>query len=289
MREAVLFLVPLSLALLVFTVGLQSRLEDLVYVWRQPRMLLSGILAVNVVVPVVAVLMVLLLPIAPVTRAGLVAMAIAPMAPFLPGKMLKLGAGPSFAVGVFVALGVMSVLVVPASVWIIGQLTEREIALPIVPLARFVLTSVLVPIVAGIMVATIWPRAVRPVAKVAMIASYVVLVPVVLLILIKSAGGMAALAGDGTLLAIAVIVVAGLVAGYALGGPQPENRAALAQAAVTRHPGIAVMVIQGNDIDQRAMLAVILLLLGSLAISTLMQSIARKARAAAGQAGETTR
>ena len=38
-------------------------------------------------------------------------MAIAPMAPFLPGKMLRLGAVPSFVVGLYVALSVASVLI----------------------------------------------------------------------------------------------------------------------------------------------------------------------------------
>jgi BASS family bile acid:Na+ symporter len=269
MPAAVALLAQGGLALLVFAVGLQSQWRDLFYVARQPRLLLSGIVAVNVIVPSVMVAMVSILPIDPITKAGLVAMAIAPMAPFLPGKMLKLGADEHFAVGLYVVLTVIAILVVPATLWAIGRLAGNEFGMAVGPLAKLVLTSVLAPLLAGMGVAAVGPHLVSRIAKLATITAYVILLPIVLLLLVKSAGGIVSLFGDGTLLAIAVTVLVGMVLGHALGRPEPGNRLAMAQAAVTRHPGIAGMILSQNAIDRRAMLAVILFLLASLVMSTL--------------------
>ncbi|KRA83887.1 bile acid:sodium symporter family protein [Altererythrobacter sp. Root672] len=282
-------LVQASLLLLVFTVGLQGRFYDFLLVVRQPRLFLSGVLAVNVIVPVVAIAMVFLFPIAPVTRAGIIAMAIAPMAPFLPGKMLKAGAGHEFAIGLYATLIVTAILIVPASVWAVGEFTDREVQLPVLRLAEFVFTKVLLPLLAGMAFATFWPAIAPRLAKIGTIAAFVVLVPVVLFLLVKSGDEIASLLGDGTFAAIAITILAGMVAGHALGGPEPANRLAMSQAAVTRHPGIAAMIVQSNGLDKAALLAVILFLLVSIVLSTLYAKwiVPRDAAAAARAPGDT--
>lgn len=275
-----------SLLLLVFTVGLQGRFDDLLFELRQPRLFLSGIVAVNVIVPLVAIAMVYLFPIAPVTRAGLLAMAIAPLAPFLPGKMLKTGAGHEFAVGLYATLIVAAIVIVPASVWAIGRFTSVDVGLPVGDLAFFILTTVLLPLLAGMLVATLWPAIAPRLARIGAIAAYIVIVPIVILLLVRSGGEIATLVGDGTVAAIAVTVIVGMVAGHALGGSVPATRLAMAQAAATRHPGIAAMIIQANHIDKRAVLAVILFLLVSLFLSILYAKwiTSRDPAASAGQA-----
>jgi BASS family bile acid:Na+ symporter len=277
-----------SLLLLVFTVGLQGRFYDFLLVIRQPRLFLSGVLVVNAIVPIVAVLIVFLFPIALMTRAGLIAMAIAPMAPFLPGKMLKTGAGHEFAVGLYATLIVTAILIVPASIWAVGAFTHREVDLPVGALAWFVFTTVLLPLLAGMLVARLWPAIAPRLAKIGTIAAYVVLVPVVLFLLVKTGGELAGLLGDGTLAAIIITVLIGMVAGHALGGPEPVTRLAMSQAAVTRHPGIAGLIVQANGVDKAAMLAVILFLLVSLVLSTLYGKwiLPRDAAAAARANGE---
>ena len=273
MPSALAVVLQLSLALLVFAVGLQTRDADVAYLWRHPRKLLAGLVAVNLVVPAVAVAMVLALPIPPATRAGLVAMSIAPMAPFLPGKMLKLGAAPSYAVGLYLALSIAAVVFVPASIWLVGRISGREIVLPLVPLARFVLTSVLIPVVAGRVAGKLCPGAAQRAAKWAARAAFAVISPLILFMLAKTGGALAALTGDGTLLAIAVSVAAGLAVGHVLGGPERTNRAALANAAIARHPGIALLVVRANAFERRSELAVILFLLGSVAASAVYAQV----------------
>jgi hypothetical protein len=68
---------------------------------------------------------------------------------------------------------------------------------------------------------------------------------------------MAALAGNGTLLAMALLAVIALTGGHLLGGPAREHRAALAMAAATRHPGIALMIAGAAQADRRVTAAIL--------------------------------
>lgn len=260
-------LVQVSLILLVTAVGLQGRWRDLTLCIREPRLLLRALVAVNVVVPLVAVLCALVLPVAPMIKAGIVLMAVSPMAPFVPGKMLKAGAENTYVVGLYVALILAAVIVVPLTVAIISALAPGEITIPIGVVAWFVFTSVLIPLGAGLALGELLPAAAARLAKIATVMAYLILIPVVCIVLYKAGGALLALIGNGVVLAIVVTVCVGLAAGHLLGGPEPSHRAALANAAVTRHPGIAGLIAHRNFDDPRVMLTVLLFLLTGLLMS----------------------
>ena len=52
--------------------------------------------------------------------------------------------------------------------------------------------------------------------------------------------------GPQALLAMVLLTAVALAAGHLLGGPHPEDRAALAVASATRHPGLALLVANAN-------------------------------------------
>lgn len=269
MQFVIQLVVQGSLFLIVFSVGLQSSWSDLAYAWRRPALLLRGFVAVNVIVPISAVLLCLALPVDKMTKAGLVIMAVSPLAPFVLGKMMKTGADRAFVVGAYAALMAMSVIVVPATFALLGILVGRDASLPIATIARFVLISVAAPLIAGVAIGTWSQELGRRAASIANIIAYIGLLPIVLLILYRSGGAAFSLAGDGTLTVIILTVAAGIAAGHFLGGPEPERRMALAQAAATRHPGIAAMVAHRHFDDRRVMLAVVLFLLTSVVVSAI--------------------
>lgn len=265
-----------SLVLLVLAIGLQSRWADLLYVIERPRLLLKGFVAVNIVVPAAAAALCLMLPLAPAIVAGIVIMAVSPLAPFAPGKMLKTGADRSYVIGLYVALILLSVLIVPATMAILAAIGPKQVSLPIAAIASFVATSVLLPLVIGIAAGTLWPAISQRAAHVTTIVAYLLLLPLVVLVLLKAGGQIFGLIGDGALAAIVLTVVAGLAAGHVLGGPQPEHRMALAQAAATRHPGIAGLIVHRNFDNPQIMMAVLLFLLTSIVVSTIYTAWANK-------------
>jgi BASS family bile acid:Na+ symporter len=269
MQALVPIFVQGSLMLLVLAVGLQSGWSDLLYIWRRPALFLRAFVSVNLIVPVCAMLLCMLLPVDKMTKAGLVIMAVSPLAPFVLGKMMKTGADRAFVVGTYSALIATSVIIVPATFALLGMLLGRDASVPVAMIARFVLISVAVPLIAGIIVATLSQEFGRRASPIATMVAYVGLLPIVLMILYRSAPAAFGLMGDGSLAVIVLTVAAGIGAGHWLGGPEPERRMALAQAAATRHPGIAAMIANRHFEDKRVMLAVVLFLLVSIVVSAL--------------------
>jgi BASS family bile acid:Na+ symporter len=273
-----------SLMLLIFAIGLQSRWPDLVYALKRPGLLARGILAVNLIVPAIAILMCMILPVAPPVKAGLVIMSVSPLAPFAPGKMHKAGAEFSYATGLYVALILIAVVLVPVTVALLSALFGHDLSLPVSAIAPFVVTSVLLPILAGVLIGSLRPEFGRRAAAIATIAAYVVLLPVIVILLVAAGGKLLALFGDGTLIVIVVTVIVALAAGHWLGGPEPAQRTALAQAAATRHPGIAGLIAHRHFDDPRVMLAIVLFLLTSVILTGVYQSRVSKQHPAAAPA-----
>jgi BASS family bile acid:Na+ symporter len=269
-------IVEISLILIVAAVGLRSRWRDLTYDIRRPRWLFRGILAVNVVVPLTAVVMILILPIAPPVKAGILLMAISPMAPFVPARMLKAGAGRGLAFGEYFALILLAILIVPGTLHLMSAFGPREVSLPIGTITWFIFVSVLLPLGGGLLVAELLPRHAALLSRIASTTGNLLLVPVALIILFKLSGTLLGLIGDGTLLAMIVTTVAGLAAGHFLGGREPVNQIALSMAATTRHPGIAAIIADRHFDDERVMPAVILFLLVGAVVSTLYMVWAEK-------------
>ena len=69
------------------------------------------------------------------------------------------------------------------------------------------------------------------------------------------------LVGNGTLLAIAIFVTVGLIAGALLGGPNASDRTVLALSTASRHPGIALAIARANFPNEKLVLPAILLYL----------------------------
>jgi len=273
-KELVALGVQISLLLIVLSIGLQARWSDLTYAFRHPRQLLRAFVAVNLVVPLVAYVLCRLLPLEPMTEVGLVLMAVSPLAPFAPGKMLKAGADRPFVDGLYLTLLIAAVVIVPATLALISALSQYTISqqtaqISILEVGLVVAKSVLVPMLVGLTVSGIWPTLAGKLAPIARIAGYVLLLPIALLILLKMGSGLASLIGHGGLIVITVTVLAGIAAGHWLGGQVPGHRLALSQAAATRHPGIAGLIAHKNFADPQVLLAIVLFLLVSVVVSTI--------------------
>jgi predicted Na+-dependent transporter len=100
-------------------------------------------------------------------------------------------------------------------------------------------------------------------------------------ILFTAAPHILALIGSGTLIAFATFMLVGLAVGHWLGGPEAEDRTALAYSSASRHPGIAIAMAHANFPQQTlAMAAVLLYLLINTAVSLLYHVWTKRCRAA---------
>lgn len=273
-------LVPLiaqcTLVLLVASIGLQAQWRDVVSSLRNGGLVLRGVLAVNIIVPIAAILACSLLPIEQPIRIGIVVMAVSPLAPIIGVRIMKAGLDASRVVGLYVALALAAVILVPATIALLSRLFPVDAAISAGAVARLVLMSVLAPLAAGVIVATVAPGVAPRLAKLFTIVGYLVLAVLVVPILVSQGRHIAALAGNGSVLAIAVAAAAGSLAGHLFGGPDPTDRTALALAATMRNPGIAALIVHNNFPDPRVMLAVILYLLTSLIVSFAYQALSKR-------------
>jgi BASS family bile acid:Na+ symporter len=258
-------LVPLvaqgALCLIIASIGLQAQWRDVLAAMRNKEMVLKGLLAVNIVVPIAALVICSILPINPVVKIGIVIMAVSPMAPLVQMKMWKGGLETSAAIGLYVALILSAIVFVPATVALLSALYPAHASISVAAVAKMVLITTLLPVAVGLAISNWAPDFARRAAPIVLITGFIAIALLAVLILYKEGGAMLGLLGDGTLLAIVVTVAAGLAAGHFLGGPNAANSNALAMAAGTRHPGIAALIVHANFPDPRVMLTVLLFLL----------------------------
>lgn len=125
-RELVPIVAQAALCLIIASIGMQARARDVLAAMRNTNLVLKGLLAVNIVVPIIALIITSILPIHPFVRAGIVIMAVSPMAPLVQMKMLKGGLDTSHAIGLYVALILSAILFVPATVALLGALYPGE-------------------------------------------------------------------------------------------------------------------------------------------------------------------
>jgi BASS family bile acid:Na+ symporter len=241
-QQLIGLVVTISLVGLIAALGMNATLGELVSLFRQPVRLLKAIIAVNVVAPVAAAIIIGLFPLTPLVRTGIIVMAVSPIPPFVPGKALKAGGDKAYTLGLYTALSLLAVIIVPISVAILSRVYGVSVALPPLAVLRTVLVSVIVPLAIGLGVHRYWPALAERLAPVLGKLATMVLLIIVILLLILLWPKIMALVGNGTILAMALVSAIALIAGHVLGGPSPSDRAALAVAAATRHPGIALLI-----------------------------------------------
>src|SRR5688572_25359674 len=112
-------LIPLALTLsmagLLLSIALNTDFRDLGYLLRHPRLLVRSLLAMNVVMPLFALAMALALDLQHAIEVTLIAMALSPVPPILPGKELKAGGTRSYTMGLLTVSAALALVFVPAA------------------------------------------------------------------------------------------------------------------------------------------------------------------------------
>jgi BASS family bile acid:Na+ symporter len=239
-----------SSILTVFGFGLRSSMRDASALFRHPLLLVRSLFAMNVLLPLIAALMVAMFTLRPPIGIALIAVAVSPVPPFLPGQQLKLVMRQEYVLGLFGASSLLAIVVAPLSVSLIGLLFTRQISIAPIAIAKIVALTVLVPFSLGMIVrrraAAFAERASPIIGNVGMFLLLLAAVPV----LITTWPEMISLIGNGTLIALVAFTVVSLAVGHLLGGRNSDNRTILALAAATRHPGVALTIATEMFPDQ---------------------------------------
>ena len=271
-----------SLVLTVLGVGLHSSPREATYLFRHPRLLAKTILAMNIVMPLFAVWLAVVFGLTPAVRLALVALALSPVPPFLPSKVAKSGGEPSYNVGLLTAASLLSIVIIPVSIRLLGAVFSLPLHVSWEVIAKLAAATILVPLAIGIGVRQFAPSIAARISKPTTIVALVLLVASFLPIVVTMWSEIMTLIGNGTLAAIVAITLAGLAVGHLLGGPHHEDRVVLALATSTRHPAVAIAVANAALPTISQVGPAVLLALLVCAVISLPYSIWSRRRANAG-------
>jgi bile acid:Na+ symporter, BASS family len=261
LQQALGLALQASIVMTVFSFGLRTVPDDVLYVVRRPWLLTRSLVAMFVIMPLVAVAFAAFFELRPSVEIALVALAISPIPPLLPGREQKAGGHASYALGLMMIAAVLSIGIVPAEVNLLGRYSMKPFAMSPGAIAGMALKAAVLPLVVGMLLRALLPAVAARIGRPVEIIATVVLVASVLVLLAGTFTAVLALVGNGTIVAMAAFVLTGLAVGHVLGGPRAGDRLVLALSTASRHPAIALAIAKANFPDEPHLGATIVLYL----------------------------
>jgi BASS family bile acid:Na+ symporter len=259
LEAVILLMLKTSIFLSVFALGLKASFGDATFLLQRPREIGRALLSMNLLMPLVAFLLGITFDLNPAVKIALVAVSVSPVPPVFPRKALNIGGKENYAVGLLVAAGLLSIVLVPATMELFRLVTNVPLQMSVSSVAETVFVTILLPLLFGIGVRRLATSLAERAAPIIGPVASLLLVLGFLPVLFSSAKTTFSLVGNGTLLSFSVFAIAGLLIGHFLGGPDPENRTVLALATATRHPGMAVAIAHANFPNQKLAVPAVLL------------------------------
>ena len=233
----VLFVVTSMLAM-----GLSLTIPMILQPLKNVRLVVLALLANFVLVPLLAYLITLIIPLEQGFKVGLVVLATAAGAPFLPKLVQGAKGNVAFGVGLMVLLMVVTIVYMP----LVLPLLLPGVSVNPWDIAKSLIVLMLVPLALGLLIkshsvdtAAHW----QPVmAKVSSLAILVLLVVGLGL----NASNLIALIGTGGILALLLFIVGSLLIGLLLGGREAGNRSVMGLGTAQRNVSAALVVTAQN-------------------------------------------
>ncbi len=204
----------------MLVMGMSLTVPQIIEPLRNVRLVVLALVAAFVIVPATAVVLRAVIPMDEQLQIGLMLMASAHGAPFLP-KLTQIAKGNlAFAVGLMTLLIVATVIYLP----IVLPFLLPGVTVDAGAIAGSLLVQMIVPLAIGLLVNARWAEAAEaakpPLAQVSNISLVLLLV----LMLGLNLPNVIGLIGSGALLATLILTVVAIGAGFLLGGPSQDTR-----------------------------------------------------------------
>jgi BASS family bile acid:Na+ symporter len=260
-QQWLLLAVQASIVLTVISFGLTATLRDATFLFRNPGMLVRTLLSMNVAMPIVAAMIAAWSDAPLAVKLALAALSVSPVPPIVQKKQVASGGRTEYVLGLMVAMSIFAVVLVPLTVAIFNRAFGGHAEIAPATVARIVALTVLVPIVVALLVRHFFPAASRASRPIGLVANILLAIGVVVL-LFALWPAMKPYIGNGVVLKLTMMALAGIVIGHLLGGPTEADREVLATSTASRHPAVAIAVATAFPLaDKQEEIAVILLYL----------------------------
>src|SRR5262245_27246263 len=266
LKHLILWGFQASIFAMVFAFGLKATVQDLLDQVRRPALLAWSLLAMFVVMPLIAVLLARAFGFRNTVEIAMIALAISPVPALIPKKLNELRDPDSHAIALMATVALLSILIVPLLVVRLARYSGRSLTVSPWTVDAVIAVTVLLPLVAGMVFRAVLPTQADRIELPVSIVGGVLLRLAALALLFTNLSAIWGLIANGTIIAIAIFVVAGLAAGHLLGGPDADGQTALALATASRHPAIALAIASANFPEEQFGATILLYLLVSAVI-----------------------
>src|SRR4051812_48949843 len=147
-----------SLVLTVFVAGLRTERGAVMYLFRNPTLFARSVLSMNIIMPLIALFISIVFRLPRVVELSLIALAISPVPPFLPGKLLKAGAHASYAVSLVVMAALLALLTVPVTITALGAVFGTQLSVSSGLIFGIIGGALLLPLGVGAAISRLAPR-----------------------------------------------------------------------------------------------------------------------------------
>jgi bile acid:Na+ symporter, BASS family len=277
---AAALLTPLSIALVLamaITAGLKVRVDELVSALKRTRLIVVGLVASFIVMPLITVILLHVFHAPPMVAAGFLIVSVCAGAPFaVPGTTIAKGDVP-YAIGLMVVSAALSVVLAPL---LLSLLLARlpgagSLTIDYVGIAETLLFSQIIPLGLALAFHSWKPALAARFAKPAEMIQDSLVVAVVVCGLVAQFDQLAkfSLWAFGGLL---LLVLIGTIVGWVLGGPDKATRKALAFSTPQRNTGIAMVIAAANFAGTPAVTVTVVLAVFLTLSGLVMQFVLRK-------------
>jgi len=249
-----------QLSVLVFVLssmlamGLSLTIAQIVAPLRNTRLVILALVANFVLVPLLAYLILLVIPLEQGLATGLIIMACAAGAPFLPKLAQAAKGNIAFSVGLMTLLMVVTVIYLPLML----PLLLQGASVSPWAIAQSLIVMMLLPLGIGLFIKARYESLANTLQPHMSQASTVAILLMLVSLLVLQFSSIVGLIGTGGLVAILVFLVGAFVIGYFLGGRDPGIRSVLGLGTGQRNLSAAVLVAGQNFSDDPNVLVMVL-------------------------------
>jgi BASS family bile acid:Na+ symporter len=230
----------------MLVMGMSLTVPQIIEPLRNLRLVVLALVAAFVVVPVTAVVLRAVIPMDEQLQIGLILMASAHGAPFLP-KLTQIAKGNlAYAVGLMTLLIVATVIYLP----IVLPLLLPGVTVDAGAIASSLFIQMIVPLAIGLLVNARWPEAADEARKPLAQVSNISLVLLLVLMLGLNLPNVIGLIGSGALLATLILTVVAIGAGYLLGGPGQDTRGVTALGVALPNMAASFLIAGSSFADK---------------------------------------
>lgn len=226
----------------MLAMGMSLTIAQIIQPLKNFRLVALALLANFVLVPLLAYLIILLIPMEQSLQIGLVVLATAAGAPFLPKLVQGAKGNIAFGVGLMVLLMVVTIVYMP----IVLPLLLQGVEVNPWDIAQSLIVMMLIPLTIGLLMKSHSPETAAQWGPVMNKISSLAILILLVVGLGLNAKNILSLIGSGGFLALLIFIAGCLLIGMPLGGRNPEVRSVMGLGTAQRNVAAAIVVAAQN-------------------------------------------